>query len=93
MLTGLALGTIPGIALAVITWFLTRGEREASLHEKLAASAIERMDRAERRIDEMEAEWRTLRQEIYPHRAWDDQAYRKALESDPNYPPPPPLSI
>jgi hypothetical protein len=93
MLTVLV-GGATAIVGSYVTWFFTgRREQDANLHEKLALSAIERMDRAERRIDEMEKSWRNLREEIYVHISWDDLAYRKMLETDPDYPPPPPLSI
>lgn len=93
MLTVLV-GGATAVVVSYVTWFLTsRRESHANISEKLSLSAIERMDRAERRIDEMERAWRKLREEIYVHISWDDQAYRKILETDANYPPPPPLSI
>lgn len=93
MLTVLV-GGATAVVGSYLTWFFTgRKEQNANLHEKLALSAIERMDRAERKIDEMERAWHKLREEIYHHIAWDDLAYRKALEADPEFPPPPPLSI
>lgn len=34
-----------------------------------------------------------LRTQLYPHQRWDQLAHREALKSDPEFPPPPEISI
>lgn len=34
-----------------------------------------------------------IRRQLYPHQRWDQMAHKKALEADPEFPPPPDLSI
>lgn len=107
VLLGGVVSLVVGVASAFFGWLFGRKKqasevrntdadtqkKESDLYIQLATSALERMDRAERKIDEMEGEWNQLRSEIYPHRAWDARAYQTALLVNPDFDPPPALTI
>ncbi|MFE7797047.1 hypothetical protein [Nocardia sp. NPDC057440] len=78
---------------ALVAWMSGRGKSRAETAEKLVASAMVRMDRSDARVDKLEAKIEDVRVAIFPHQQWDVQAHRKALEVDPNFPPPPVLHI
>jgi hypothetical protein len=78
---------------ALVVWWSNRGKSRAETAEKLVASAMTRMDRAESRVDRIEEDVREFRRGLFPHQQWDLQAHRKALEVDPDFPAPPELHI
>jgi TolA-binding protein len=85
---------------ALVTAWVTRDKTVADTQAvennnalTLATSAIERMTAAEKKIDQMEQDWRDMRRSVFPHQSWDVKAHRLAIQVDPDFPPPPDIVI
>jgi hypothetical protein len=95
---GLILGSSVLNTIVTIAGNRRKTDAETRVHEADAATTIAtnalsqvtsiqgRLDRAEGRIDQFQ-------KALFPHQAWDAKAHKKALEVDPNFPPPPDLTL
>lgn len=59
----------------------------------LVKSALDQVTSLEKRYDELVEEVRALRRQIGPYQRWGIRAYQRALQTDPDFDPPPDLFI
>jgi hypothetical protein len=86
-----ALGS--GVAVQGMNWLANRGKNKADASATQVDSMLKQLERLQKEHDDLKDELKAFRKALYPHQRWDLLAWKRILEVDPEFPPPPDLYI